>query len=132
MLSQKCKLLKKAVQVKEQVSEAVTGRLQIRSSQKFFKFHRKSSVLESLFNKAAGLRACNSIKKRLQHRLFPEKFAKFLRTRFFTEEFQLLLLRFNSYFERSSEQKLVRLSAINIRFSQKDVFAATKIQKQSL
>ena len=39
-------------------------------------------MLESLFNKAAGLRACDSIKKRLQHRRFPVKFAKFLRTLF--------------------------------------------------
>ena len=38
----------------------------------------------SLFlNKAKGLKGCNSIKKRLQHRCFPVKLAKFL-----TEEFQ--------------------------------------------
>ena len=30
-------------------------------------------------NKAAALQACNLIKKRLQHRCFPVKFAKFLR-----------------------------------------------------
>ena len=30
--------------------------------------------------KFAGLRACNFIKKRLQHRSFPVKFAKFLKT----------------------------------------------------
>ena len=35
---------------------------------------------ESLFNKVAVLRTCNFIKKRLQHRCFPVKFAKFLRT----------------------------------------------------
>ena len=32
---------------------------------KFRDFHRKRSVLESLFNKAAGLKACNFIIKRL-------------------------------------------------------------------
>ena len=37
----------------------------------------------SLFNKVAGLKACNFIKKRLQHRCFPVKFAKFFRTSFF-------------------------------------------------
>ena len=37
-------------------------------------------MLESLFNKVAGLRACNFIKKRLQHRCFPVKFANLLRT----------------------------------------------------
>ena len=35
-------------------------------------------MLESLFNKVAGLRGWNFI-KRLQHRCFPGKFAKFLR-----------------------------------------------------
>ena len=34
------------------------------------------------FNKVVGLKAWNCIKKRLQHRCFPVKFAKFLRTRF--------------------------------------------------
>ena len=40
-------------------------------------------MLESLFNKVAGLNSCNFIKKWLQHRCFPVKFAKFLRTPFF-------------------------------------------------
>ena len=51
-----------------------------RSSLKFRKFHWKTSVLESIFNKVAGLKACNFIKKRLQHTCFPIKYAKFLRT----------------------------------------------------
>ena len=50
-----------------------------RSFLKFWKFHWKTSVLESLFNKAAGLKACSLIKKRLQHKCFPLKFAKFLK-----------------------------------------------------
>ena len=79
-MSQKCDLLKSAVQVKEQISEAVVLRPQIRCSEKFCKFHRKISVLESFFNKAAGLEACNPIKARLRHRCFPMKFTKFLRT----------------------------------------------------
>ena len=37
-------------------------------------------VLESIFNKVAGLQACNFIKKRLQHRCFPVHIVKFLRT----------------------------------------------------
>ena len=37
-------------------------------------------MLESLFNKAAGLHTCKFIKKRLQRWCFPVKFAKFLRT----------------------------------------------------
>ena len=34
-------------------------------------------MLESLFNKVAGLKVCNFIKKKLQHRYFPVKFANF-------------------------------------------------------
>ena len=47
---------------------------------KLHKFHRKTPVLESPFNKVAGLKACNFIKKRLQYRRFPVKFTKCLGT----------------------------------------------------
>ena len=46
----------------------------------FLKFHRKTQAYESLFNTAAGLKTCNFPKKRLQHRCFPVKSAKNLRT----------------------------------------------------
>ena len=46
-------------------------------SEKFSKFHRKTPVLESLFNKVAVLKTYNFIKKMLQHRCFLVKFAKF-------------------------------------------------------
>ena len=60
--------------------EAATGRvLSKRCSQKFGKFYRKTPVLESLFDKVAALKTRNVIKKRLQHRCFPVKFAKFFR-----------------------------------------------------
>ena len=39
----------------------------------------KKPILESLFNKVAGLQACIFIKKRLQHRCFPVNIAKSLR-----------------------------------------------------
>ena len=42
--------------------------------------HKKTSVLESLFNKVASLKAWNLIKKRLQQRYFPVNVAKLLRT----------------------------------------------------
>ena len=45
--------------------------------------HRKTLVLESLFDKVEGLQACNVIKKRLQHRYFAIKIAKFLRISIF-------------------------------------------------
>ena len=50
----------------------------------FLKFHYKTSVLDSIFNK---------IKKRLQHKCFPLKITKFLRTYFFTEHLCWLLLK---------------------------------------
>ena len=102
--------------MKEQVSEAGVRRLQIRWS---CKFHRKTSVLESISNKAAGLKVCNSIKKRLQHSCLPVKLAKFLKTTFSKQEFRWLLLTFNSCFHRSLGRKQVWLSAINTRFSWK-------------
>ena len=37
------------------------------------------------FNKVADIKTCNFIKKRHQHKSFPVKFAKFLRTLFFTK-----------------------------------------------
>ena len=48
------------------------------------------------FNKYAGLKACNFIKKRLQHNFFPVKFAKFLRTIFFTEHVRWLFLEISN------------------------------------
>ena len=47
-------------------------------------------MLESLFNKFAGPQACSSIKNELQHRCFPVKFEKCLRTPpvAFSEEFR--------------------------------------------
>ena len=44
---------------------------------------RKAPVLEYLFNKVAGLKACNFIKKRLQHSFFPVNIVKMLRKAFF-------------------------------------------------
>ena len=46
----------------------------------FAYIHRETPVLESLFNKVAVPKACNFIKKRLQHRCFPVNIAKYLRT----------------------------------------------------
>ena len=42
----------------------------------------KATVLDSLFNKVAGLKACNFMKKRLRHRCFAVNIAKYLRTAF--------------------------------------------------
>ena len=49
-------------------NQPFAGILQNKCSQKLRNFHRKVPVLESLFNKVAGLKTCNFIKKRPQHR----------------------------------------------------------------
>ena len=52
----------------------------------------KTPVLESHYNKVADLQPCNIIKKRLQHKYFPKKFAKFLLAPSFTVHLRWLLL----------------------------------------
>ena len=54
-------------------------------SKKFRQFDRKTSVLESVFNKVADLQAFKFVKKRLQHSSYLVKFAKILRALLFTE-----------------------------------------------
>ena len=49
-------------------------------------------MLESLFDKFAGLNACNFIKKRHQHVCFANNYLEFLRTSFFIEHLRWLLL----------------------------------------
>ena len=49
-------------------------------------------MLEYLLNKVAGLKAWSFIEKRLQHRCFPVKYAKFFRTSFFIERLRWLLV----------------------------------------
>ena len=58
---------------------------------KTFAIFSGKPVLDSLFNKVAGLKVCNFIKRRLRHRYFPINIAKFLRTSFM-EHHRLLLL----------------------------------------
>ena len=51
-------------------------------------------MLESLFNKFAGLRAGNFITKRFQHRYFPVDIVKFLKTSILKDICELLLPNF--------------------------------------
>ena len=46
---------------------------------KLAQYSQENTYVGVFFNKAAGLRDCNYIKKRLQNRCFPVKIAKFLR-----------------------------------------------------
>ena len=50
-------------------------------------------MLKSLFNEAAGLEACNVIKKGLEHRFFFVNIAKFLRAPILKKVFERLLLK---------------------------------------
>ena len=52
-------------------------------------------VLQNNF--AIFLNACNFIKKRLQHRCFALNIAKFLRTAFFIEHIQWLLMEYDVF-----------------------------------
>ena len=72
----------------------------------------KKGVLKN-FTNFTGLKACNFTKKRLEHRCFPVKIAKFLRTPFFTE---LLLpwLLLEGVFERTSFVKILQPCHFNI------------------
>ena len=55
-------------------------------------FNKVASLLVSLSNKVKDFLACNVIKKRLQHRCFPVKFEKCLRTPTFKNLYAQLLL----------------------------------------
>ena len=63
-----------------------------RCSWKFRIFYRKPSVLESLFNKFADLRACHFIKKKLQRKCFPVKLEKLLSGAILKNIYERLLL----------------------------------------
>ena len=58
-------------------------------------------MLESLFDKATDLKACNFIKKKFQHRCFPVKCAKFVRTPFFYRTSPVAASDFNLFFTLS-------------------------------
>ena len=60
----------------------------------FAKFTGKHLHQSFFFNKVAGLRPANSLKKRFWHRCFPVSFVKFLRTPFFIEHLWWLLLNY--------------------------------------
>ena len=63
-------------------------------SQKFRNIHRKAPVLESPFNRLAGFKTCNFLKKRLRHRCFNVNTVKFLRTLILMKICEQLLLPF--------------------------------------
>ena len=64
----------------------------------FTKFTGKHLYQRLFFNKVAGLRPANLLKKSHWHRCLPFNFAKFLRTPFFKEHLQWLVLHRQVYF----------------------------------
>ena len=92
--------------------------------------YSKISVLESLFNKVLELQACNFIKKLLQHSCFPVNIGKFLRTKFFIEHLQWLVLQVpynkscsQKFYElhqnvSPSESFLIKIQALNLQLCQ--------------
>ena len=115
-MCQKRNLLKGQSNVKGQVSEAVVHRLKLGFLKNFVNSTGKH-VLQSLFDKAADL--LQLYYKETSTLVFSCEICKISKNTFFREEFQWLLLRFKSCFQRSLVQKPVRLSAINTRFSWK-------------
>ena len=68
----------------------------------FRNIRRKTPVLESLFNKVAGLKACNFTKKQALTQVFPVNIAKFLRAAFFIDPIRWLLQPFLRNFPKFS------------------------------
>ena len=68
--------------------------------------HRKAPVLESLFNKVACLKACNFIKKRLQHWCFLVDIGKNICMYICMYIFQLLTQKHAITDQRYTPQKL--------------------------
>ena len=61
------------------------------------------------FNKVAGLRSENFIKKRLWHRCFPVTFVKFLRTLFYIEHLWWVVLYFSQSIIFLAEKNLMKI-----------------------
>ena len=81
------------------------------------KISQESTCVTFFFNKVAGPQNCNFIKKRLQHRFFPMKFAKFLRTPCFIEHIQWLLLRVSVFQAATLLKKRLRQSCFSVNFA---------------
>ena len=76
------------------------------SFSKALNIHKKTSALESIFNKSLVLHACSFIKKKLEQRYFPVNSAKFLRTVLFIEHIRWQLLLLSLPFKSITEKTL--------------------------
>ena len=85
----------KCVHVRLLLPEAAPRGVLLKNSyEKFRIIHRKTYVLESLFNKVAGLQAWNFIIKKHQHRFFLVNIVKFIRAPILKNICEQLLLYF--------------------------------------
>ena len=65
----------------------------------------------------AGLQKCNFLKKKLQHRFFPVKFAKFLKTPCFTEHLQWVPLKVLGFQPETLLKKRLRQRCLSVSFA---------------
>ena len=95
---------------------------------KNFAISQKTLLLKSLFNEAAGLKACKFIKKKLQYRLFPVKFEKSLRTPILKNICELLLLTPHETWSFRTKNSLVNMrkidSYVNLLTNAREIFKA--------
>ena len=68
-----------------QQKQVFVGVLQNICALKFCRIHRKTPVLESLFDKVAGLHPATLLKKGLQHKCFSANVANLFMNTFFTQ-----------------------------------------------
>ena len=80
-------------------------------SENFCNKYRKTSMLESLFNRAANFHACRFMKKTLQCRCFPVNIAKVLRTPILKNVGERPLLEVVPYKYHISDQVVRRIAA---------------------
>ena len=71
---------------------------------------KKLFILESHFNNVAGWRTCSFINNGLQHKCFPEKLVKFLRTPFLKNICEWLRLKISTLQKRYSSISFTKLS----------------------
>ena len=93
-----------------------------RCYQKFFKFHCQTLVLESLFKKAAVLKECIFIRKRVQYRCFHLKFAKIFKNSYSEEHLRTTASSVSNYYPYSKVHvsQLLRKSGFYIPLAQKN------------
>ena len=93
--------------------------LENKCSEKFLKFHSKTSAVEFLFDKVAVLKVRNFVKKKLRNRFFTVNIAKFLRTPFFYRTplvavSAMYMLLFCAILAQADQRKLCRLFSFKI------------------